>query len=332
VFDDGDYCNIFLMQIIIACSAIIDDRPRMRRAALPEVDSKALMAVIAVAQYRSFIAAAASLELSQPAMTRLIKRVENELGVRLFVRTTRQVTVTEAGMEFAALAQRMLNDLKIGVAHLRSMSDEVKGQVVVSSVFSLADAILPSLTADFGKQFPGIELHLREGLQAAVREEVRSGLADFGIGYIGDAAETFATEVLCTDGFYVVMPRNHRLAGRRSVALPAVGTVPLVSFPPESLTRQVVDQAAMGVGVTLKYVMTTNRLSTLQCLVRNRVGLAIVPQRERPAEDDSTLASCRLIGRGLVRKIGTIRLQERELSPAAERFFGVVRRWIRAPA
>jgi DNA-binding transcriptional LysR family regulator len=78
--------------------------------------------------------------------------------------------------------------------------------------------------------------------------------------------------------------------------------------------------------------MTTNRLSTLQCLVRNRVGLAIVPQRERPAEDDSTLASCRLIGRGLVRKIGTIRLQERELSPAAERFFGVVRRWIRAPA
>jgi DNA-binding transcriptional LysR family regulator len=131
---------------------------RMRRDALPDLGSRELMAVIAVAQYRSFMAAAASLNLSQPAMTRMIKRVESELGVALFIRTTRQVAITEAGHEFAALAQRLLNDLKINVVHLRGKTGQLKGQVVVSSVFSLADAILPSLAADFGSRFPGIEL------------------------------------------------------------------------------------------------------------------------------------------------------------------------------
>src|SRR5882724_5840689 len=167
----------------------------MRRDALPDLGSRELMAVIAVAEYRSFMAAAASLNLSQPAMTRMIKRVESELGVALFIRTTRQVAITEAGHEFAALAQRLLNDLKINVVHLRGKTGQLKGQVVVSSVYSLADAILPSLAADLGSRFPGIELHLREGLNAAVRDEVRSGLADFGVSYIEDAAEPFSVEV-----------------------------------------------------------------------------------------------------------------------------------------
>lgn len=301
----------------------------MRRGALPELDSKALMAVVAVARYRSFMAAAASLGLSQPAVTRQIKRVESELGIPLFVRTTRRVTVTDAGMEFASLAQRLLNDLKIGVAHVRSTSGELNGQVIVSSVFSLADAVLPSLTALFGERFPNIELHLREGLQSSVQDEVRSGLADFGIGYIEEAGETFATEALSTDGFFVVAPRSHGVIKQKSMTLQTISAYQLVSFPPESSTRRIVDQVAADAGVKLKHVMTTNRLATLQSLVRNNVGLAVVPERERPDENDPRLASRRLIGRGLVRKVGIIRLRERELSPAAERFLEIVRRWAR---
>jgi DNA-binding transcriptional LysR family regulator len=305
---------------------------RMRRDVLPDLGSRELMAVIAVAQYRSFMAAAASLNLSQPAMTRMIKRVESELGVALFIRTTRQVAITEAGHEFAALAQRLLNDLKINVVHLRGKTGQLKGQVVVSSVFSLADAILPSLAADFGSRFPGIELHLREGLNATVRDEVRSGLADFGVSYIEDAAEPFSVEVLRTDGFHVVAPKDHAFAGRRSVSLAALATVPLVSFPAESLTRRIVDRAAIEAGVTLGHTMTVNRLATLHALVSKRVGLAVVPEKERPASSDPHLISRPLAGHGLARKVGIIRLPGRDLSAAAARFLDVVRNWLRSGA
>jgi DNA-binding transcriptional LysR family regulator len=139
---------------------------RMDHETLPDVSARELQAVLALSHYRSFIAAATSLSMSQPAMTRMIKRVEAELKVPLFDRSTRHVTITDPGKEFIALAQRVLNDLKINVAHLRGMSDQPRGQVVVASVFSLADAMLPALVANYGKQFPGIELHLREGLHS----------------------------------------------------------------------------------------------------------------------------------------------------------------------
>jgi DNA-binding transcriptional LysR family regulator len=75
--------------------------------------------VLAVAEYGSFIAAAALLKTSQPALTRTIKRVEDVLGVRLFDRSTRRVEITTAGREFVSVAERMLNDLRISVRSMR---------------------------------------------------------------------------------------------------------------------------------------------------------------------------------------------------------------------
>src|SRR5688500_11618661 len=101
---------------------------------LPDLSARQLRAVLAVTEHRSFIAAATLLKISQPALTRTIKQVEAELGVALFVRTTRQVEVTPAGREFAAVAERMLNDLRISVEHLRTQTSKHAGQVIVSSV------------------------------------------------------------------------------------------------------------------------------------------------------------------------------------------------------
>ena len=287
------------------------------------------MAVLAVVHYRSFLAAAASLKLSQPAMSRIIRGVEEALGVKLFTRSTRQVIVTEAGKAFALFAQRQLNDLKINLAHLRSMVEQPRTQIVVASVFSLADAMLPALVANYCSQFPRVELHLREGLHTTVRDEVRSGIADFGIGYIEDAAETFASEVMMADSLYVIAPRGHVFASRKSVSLQALASRPLVSFPVESQTRQSVDQAAAAAGISLKYLMTTNRLSTLHSLVRNGVGAAVVPRKERPSSADREIIVRPLAVPGLARRVGLLRLRERELTPAAEAFLDVVRKWIR---
>lgn len=140
----------------------------MARDTLPSLSSRQLNAVLAVAEYRSFVAAASFLKLSQPALTRTIQQVEAELGVRLFSRNTRQVSITEAGKEFVGLAERLLNDLKIGVESMRERADRPRGQIVVTSVVSLANAMLPALLAGYRRRFSGIEVHLREGLHHAV--------------------------------------------------------------------------------------------------------------------------------------------------------------------
>jgi DNA-binding transcriptional LysR family regulator len=301
----------------------------MSRHVFPDLSSRQLQAVLALARYRSFVAAASSLKISQPALTRTIKLIEVELGVPLFSRSTRQVTVTDAGKEFAALAERLLNDLRIGAENVREMAAHPRGQIAVASVVSLAGAVLPSLIADYSRRFPGIELHLREGLHNMVTDEIRNGLADFGIGYVDDAPRSFTTEDFGVETFHLVMRRDNALARRTRIGLPALADLPLVSFPAESRTRHVVDRAVATAGLSFRYVTTTNRLPTLHGLVRNRVGLAVVPKRERPSPDDPDLTSLSLVGQGLACRVGIMRLRDRELTAAAAEFLDVVRNWWR---
>lgn len=296
--------------------------------AYPDLSARQLGAVVAVADYRSFIAAASAMKMSQPALTRLIQQVEAELGVLLFSRSTRHVSVTDAGKEFSAHAERLLNDLKFSVGNIREKAREPRGQIVVSSVLSLAGAMLPALLADYTRMFPGIEIHLREGLHGTVRDEVRSGLADFGVGYVDDLPDGFVADTIATESFYVVLPADHPLARRKALELRTLIDLPLASFPPESRTRRAVDASAAAEGLTFRYVMTANRLPTLHGLVRNRIGLAVVPFGERPLPNDPDLIARPLVGERLTCSLGVMRLRERELNPAAAEFLGVVRNWM----
>ena len=144
----------------------------MHPANVPDLTARQLHAVLAVAEYNSFIAAAAFLKTSQPALTRTIKRVEDVLGVRLFDRSTRRVAITAAGKEFVAVAERMLNDLRISVGSMREISAEQRGCIIVSSIMSLANGLFPAIVAKYRASRPGIEIVLREGVHGTVLEDV----------------------------------------------------------------------------------------------------------------------------------------------------------------
>jgi DNA-binding transcriptional LysR family regulator len=164
----------------------------MHPSNVPDLSARQLHAVLAVAEYNSFIAAAAFLKTSQPALTRTIKRVEDVLGVRLFDRSTRRVEITAAGKEFVAVAERMLNDLRISVSSMREIGEEQRGQIIVSSIMSIANGVLPAIVAKYRASRPGIEIILREGVHGTVFDDIRSGTADLGITYVDDVSPPFA--------------------------------------------------------------------------------------------------------------------------------------------
>src|SRR3954468_9574323 len=105
----------------------------MHRADVPDIRAKELLTVVTLAEYGSFVAAAAHLKTSQPALTRAIKRVERVLGVTLFARSTRHVEITPAGREFLAVAERMLNDLHLTVRSLGDVTGEQRGRINIST-------------------------------------------------------------------------------------------------------------------------------------------------------------------------------------------------------
>jgi len=297
----------------------------MSVSGLPDLTSRQLETVLALAKYESFIATAASLQTSQPVVTRTVKHVEEVLGVKLFDRSTRSVQITAAGREFVGVAARMLNDLKITLHSMRELSDQRRGQIVVSSIMSVANGKLPKLLSKYRLTYPGIELHVRDGVHGAVIEDVRSGAADFGVTYLDDLPDPFLSSPLGKEEFTVVLPRSHPLAGKRSLSLSDLKDAPLVSLPSDSRTRRVIDSAASSLGLTLNHVVTVSQFATMLGFVRAGTGLAIAPRSGVASFLGRELSAVPVRGRPLARELGLIMLKEREPSPAATGLMSLVR-------
>jgi len=299
----------------------------MHPSNVPNLTARQLHAVLAVAEYNSFIAAASFLKTSQPALTRSVKRVEDVLGVRLFDRSTRRVAITAAGREFVAVAERMLNDLRISVRSMREISAEQRGRVIVSSIMSVANGLFPAIVAKYRASRPGIEIVLREGVHGTVMEDVRSGAADLGATYVDDVPDFVEAKRVSREVFEVILPRNHpliKVSRRSSVALAELIGFPLVSLPYESRTRRIIDGAASTAGLTLQHVATVTQFATMMSFVRAGVGIAIVPSGALAGLLGKDLAVLTLSKPRLSRDVGLIWLRDRELTPAARGFAAVV--------
>ena len=297
----------------------------MNLSGLPDLTSRQLQTVVALAEYGSFIAAAALLKTSQPAVTRTVKHVEEVLGIKLFDRSTRSVQITAAGREFVGVAGRMLNDLRITIRSMRELSDQRRGQVIISSIMSVASGKLPRLVSTYRFDHPGIELHVRDGVHGTVIEDVRSGAADFGITYLDDLPDPFMSVPLGKEEFTVVLPRHHELAGKKSLSLSDLKDAPLVSLPSDSRTRRVIDSAASSIGLTLNHVVTVSQFATMLGFVRAGIGLAIAPKSGVMSFLGKELNAVQVRGRPLPRELGLITLKEREPSPAAAGLMSLVR-------
>ncbi len=286
---------------------------------IPDIGARQIAAVLAVAEYRSFVAAAASLRMSQPALTRSIKRVEDVLGVQLFERSTRTVRVTEAGREFIAVSKRITSDLRIAVESMRELAEQQRGQVIVSSTISLANGILPHAIAAYRQDRPGIEIQVRDGIHGSVIDDVKAGVADFGLNYLVDTPETMETRRLGTGQFDLVAGKEHPLAESpdHAVEFDRLSEVALVSLPAEAQTRRVLDSTAAARGIRLRHAVVVSQIPTLLSFVRAGAGVGLVPSAAIGGPLGNGLVRLRVRDPRIALDVGIVWLKDRTLSPAA---------------
>jgi DNA-binding transcriptional LysR family regulator len=224
------------------------------------------------------------------------------------------------------MAERVLNDLKLGMRSLRELTEQRRGQVIVSSLIPIG---MSGVIAEYGRQYPGVEIQLREGLQDDVRDDVRSGLADFGIGELGDLPDSHLTASLGVEELWVVLSDDHPLARFQQIEFTALKDIALVSFRVGSASRRLIDAAATAAGFTLRHAVTVGLPVTLMNLVAGGVGISVVPAHTWPRAVFPNLVSRPLVRPRLSSEIGIMRLRDRELSPAAASLLALARERLR---
>jgi LysR family transcriptional regulator, carnitine catabolism transcriptional activator len=297
---------------------------------VPDLSARHLRAVVALARYGSFVAAASYLGLSQPGLSRIIQQAERLLGAALFVRGTRSVAPTPAGRDFIPAAERLLGELSQQAQKLQESAGQLQEQLIIASLMSISHRVLPAALLAFRRRHPKMHIQIRDGLGDRVLEDVRSGLADFGIGSAEGVPDAVAAESVVEEPCCVVLPRGHALGRREAIGLKELAGLPMIAMPPESGLRRVLDLAADRRDVVLDDSIVTNQYASLFDFVGGGLGCSIVPVSALPPDRRRFLV--RPLRPAITRRIGVLHLAERPLSPASTAFLDIFRPMLIAAA
>jgi len=279
---------------------------------------------VKIAEVGSFHEAAELLHISQPALTRRIKKLEEGLGTALLDRTTRRVSLTSVGRDFLPKARRLLDDFEDSILNIKELAERQVGQVTLASIPTAAFYFLPSVIRLYNQQYPQIRIRLldlsaNEGLEAVLRGE-----ADFGINMMSGQHPDIEFHALVKEPFVLACRRDHVLAGRKSVAWVELAGHQLIGVGRLSGNRMLLDNALAGLSWRPKWFYEVQHLSTSLGLVEAGLGISVMPSLAMPAVDHPTLVSVPLIEPVVDRTLGLVTRRGSSLSPAAEKFVAIL--------
>lgn len=247
-----------------------------------EPDSEALATFLAVHRARSFSAAAEALGRSQPAISRRIALLEDDLGAPVFERLGGGVALSQAGQVLLPHARRIEAALRDAAQAVRALAEPDAGPVALAVVGTLAGPDLATALRRFRASYPAATLSLRTALSAEVSELVRRGEATVGLRYFEDRSPDLTCRLIQQERLMVVCAPDHRLAGRAVRRLWDLRDEPWLAFPHRAETGEVAAGTVFAEfrarGVADIAWSAVDSLTAQKRLVEAGFGLALAPQ------------------------------------------------------
>jgi DNA-binding transcriptional LysR family regulator len=223
--------------------------------------------------------------------------------------------------------EKLLLDLDNIVTGARDLAALQRGVVTLAALPSMCSSILPPLLHECRQRYPGVEIRLRDVVAQRIDALVREGEVDFGLGVRARMAHGLEFEVVMMDRLRLFVPLGHPLARRRSVTLADLAGQPIILTGRDSSVRERVEQLFADAALTLVPGLEANYMSTVLALVRQGLGVTLLPESADEGRADTVQIP--VDHPGVSREIGLITRSGRSLSPAAEKFVEMLRNTLR---
>lgn len=234
-----------------------------------------LKAFSALAAMRNFTRAAEYCSLTQSAFSALISNLEEDLGVKLFARNTRNVELTAEGEAFQNIVSHFLPEMERALDEIKDRAHRRKGRVAIAALPTIFSSLLPNVIAVFLRDNPGIELVIEDVANTVCVDLVRTRRVDFALCASAATGADLVIETLASDTFHFVCQRDHPLADRERLAAVDIQPHPIIVFEKASSIRQHLDAAIYPEQWARAFQV--NNLSTAAGLVNAGVGATVVP-------------------------------------------------------
>lgn len=289
------------------------------------MDTQALQAFVTVADQGSFTAAADALFLTQPAVSKRIALLEDELQARLFDRMGRHVALTEAGEALLPRARRILLELEDSARTIDNLSGEVAGRLRIGTSHHIGLHRLPPVLRHFSRAWPEVQLDIRFIDSEEAYEAVMHGELELGLVTLPPRTDPGTeTRVIWRDPLVFMAAPDHALA-QGSPEMADLTRHPALLPSPTTFTRRIVEGLFRENGLSLHIGQSTNYLETLHMMVSVGLGWSVLPATML----DDRVCEIPISGVSLSRNLGVVRHPARSLSNAARRFLEVLDEYAR---
>jgi DNA-binding transcriptional LysR family regulator len=287
-------------------------------------------AFVAIVRRGGFSRAAATLHLSQPAISRRVHLLEHELGAPLFDRVRAGATLTDAGRAFLPHAEALLASMRDGTDAVRALEGVDRGAITLALVGTLASTTLTGSLQQFRESYPRVQLRLRTALSREVSALVRRGDATLGLRYGPDPHPDLVGRVVYEEPRIVVCAPRHRLARARSVAPAMLAGEAWIGFPPrpdepEEPYGSSLRQCLAACGLEAPEIIGIDSLTAQKRMVEAGFGLALLP--ESSVDEELRVGTLRAVNVPAIRVALPVLLIHRRrayLSGAARRLIEVL--------
>ena len=274
-----------------------------------------LESFMAVAEEESFSQASRRLHRSQSAVSSHVLQLEEELGVPLFERTTRKVTVTSQGRRLLTSCRTSLAELKNAALELSEEALLKRGSISIGTVPSLSAQQLPRILSGFKRQYPGVTIKLHEESATRLYEAVRERIVDFALAPWVLGTDDLEREKVIDDPLVAVFPSSIAPL-KNSVSLKDVATYDLVSHQQNTAHGAHISSAFAKLGLEFKPLIEVSHHQTVLEMVKAGLGAALLPRLCLPLKPLSGVRVIQLRPQ-LKREIAIVTLRGKVLSPPA---------------
>ncbi|GHJ42395.1 LysR family transcriptional regulator [Streptomyces sp. TS71-3] len=276
---------------------------------------------VAVAEDQHFTRAAERLMVSQSGLSASIRALERELGAPLFVRTTRHVTLTEAGRALLGEAERVLAGVRAAQEAVAAVQGVLRGRLALGTEQCIAGVRVPRLLAAFRERHPEVDIRLRQAGSGLLVEEVAAGRLDLAFAVTsGELAGPVRAVPLAREPMVLLCHPEHRLAAHTDEVadLGKLDEEAFVDFHPDWGPRRTTDAAFAAAGMHRTVTLEVNDVHGLLELVQEGLGIAVVPRHFSRKSQASGLAVVPLgVAAGINYATVAVLPQEAATSPAA---------------
>ena len=289
-----------------------------------------LRTLVSIVEHGSLSAAARARQISQPAVTKQVQRMEADLGLSLLVRgPKRQAELTPAGKRMLAFARETLANYELLERELASLKAVGVGTLSLAASTIPGEYVLPGLLAAFRTHYPQVKVQMTVSDTAGVATRLLADEADVGV--VGSTIQRpgLRLERLVGDRIVLAVPADHPFAARERVAADELGAQPLILREEGSGTRRSVEIALAAAGISLSesnVVLTLGSTQAILQAVSQGLGVGFVSARAASqAQADGRLACVGLEGVDLRRDLYLAYLPERLGDPVVVRFLDFAR-------